>query len=71
MEVDWVMNFILMTSKKGHECVPPVRQSSRRAGGAFDVWLTRGLHQLFDDVANEPIPDDLLRLIEDDREQDK
>ena len=33
----------------------------------FDVWLNRGLHQIYDDVANEPIPEDLLRLIEDDR----
>jgi hypothetical protein len=36
---------------------------------AFDVWLTRGLHQLFDDVAREPIPDELLRLIDGDRKK--
>lgn len=34
---------------------------------AFDIWLQRGLHQLYDSVAKEPIPDDLLRLIEQDR----
>ena len=34
---------------------------------AFDLWLSRGLHQMFDDVAQEPIPEDLLRLIEEDR----
>ena len=34
---------------------------------AFDVWLNRGLHQLFDSVANEPIPESLLRLIGEDR----
>ena len=33
---------------------------------AFDVWLERGLHQLYDDVAREPVPDELLRLIRDD-----
>lgn len=33
----------------------------------FDVWLARGLHKLYDNVANEPVPDDLLKLIEDDR----
>ena len=33
----------------------------------FDLWLQRGLHQLYDDVAKEPVPDDLLRLIEEDR----
>ncbi len=36
---------------------------------AFDLWLQRGLHKLFDDVAGEPVPEDLLRLIEDDRKR--
>ena len=35
----------------------------------FDLWLKRGLHQIYDDVANEPIPDDLRKLIEDDRKK--
>ena len=34
---------------------------------AFDLWLKRGLHQIYDDIANEPIPEDLRKLIEDDR----
>ena len=34
---------------------------------AFDLWLQRGLHQMFDDVANEPIPEELLKIIENDR----
>ena len=34
---------------------------------AFDLWLQRGLHQLYDTVAKEPIPEELLRLIEEDR----
>lgn len=34
---------------------------------AFDLWLRRGLHQLYDGVANEAIPPELLRLIEQDR----
>ena len=34
---------------------------------AFDVWLQRGLHKLYDSVANEPVPDELLKLIEQDR----
>ncbi len=36
---------------------------------AFDIWLRRGLHQMFDDVAREPIPPELLRLIERDRQK--
>ena len=35
----------------------------------FDLWLKRGLHEIYDDVANEPIPDELLRLIEEDRKK--
>lgn len=34
---------------------------------AFGIWLNRGLHTLYDDVAKEPIPPELLRLIEEDR----
>lgn len=34
---------------------------------AFDVWLQRSLHKLFDEVAKEPVPEDLLRLIDEDR----
>ncbi len=31
---------------------------------AFDLWLKRGLHAMFDDVAREPLPPELLALIE-------
>lgn len=34
---------------------------------AFDLWLQRSLHKLFDEVAKEPVPAELLRLIEQDR----
>jgi hypothetical protein len=34
---------------------------------AFDLWLQRGLHQLYDQVAQEPLPEELLRLIEEDK----
>jgi len=36
---------------------------------AFDLWLKRGLHDIYDTVAKEPIPEDLLRLIEEDRKK--
>ena len=35
----------------------------------FDLWLERGLHTLFDKVAQEPIPDSLLKIIEQDRDK--
>ncbi|MGI3777589.1 MAG: hypothetical protein ACRYGC_09875 [Janthinobacterium lividum] len=31
---------------------------------AFDLWLDRGLHKLFDAVASEPVPEEFLRMIE-------
>ena len=31
---------------------------------AFDLWLDRGLHQMFDDVANEAVPQTFLDVIE-------
>ena len=49
---------------------PPARRADRRERGgaeAFDIWLQRGLHQLYDSVAKEPIPDELLDLLEQDR----
>ncbi len=35
---------------------------------AFDTWLARGLHKIFDGITSERIPDHLLKLIECDRE---
>ncbi len=45
----------------------PSPKKKRKVDSAFDLWLQRGLHKMFDDVASEPIPPDLLKLIEDDR----
>jgi len=52
-----------------HKSKPPQtpRKQVKPATAAFDVWLQRGLHQLYDDIAREPIPDELLKLIEKDR----
>jgi hypothetical protein len=49
---------------------PPPQAEPKRPGkgeAAFDLWLKRGLHKIYDDVANEPIPEELLKLIEEDR----
>ena len=46
---------------------PPGDGKKAKKPDAFDIWLNRGLHQLYDDVAKEPIPSELLRLIEEDR----
>jgi hypothetical protein len=65
-----------MTDSQGSK--PPAAKrstaSSRRRreaepSAAFDIWLDRDLHRMFDKVAAEPIPDELLRLIEADRKK--
>ena len=50
----------------------PVQARKGRASSprdAFDLWLKRGLHDMFDDVAREPIPPELLALIDKDRQR--
>ncbi len=50
--------------------IPTIPEGTKaRPVAPFDLWLQRGLHQMFDDVAKEPIPDELLKLIEDDRKK--
>jgi hypothetical protein len=39
-------------------------QQSRSTDAAFDNWLNRGLHQIYDDVMNEPIPPELLKILQ-------
>ena len=58
--------------KPGGATDKPARKVTRENGDkpeAFDIWLQRGLHQLYDSIAKEPIPDDLLKLIEQDRSE--
>ncbi len=37
--------------------------SERAAHRAFDLWLDNGLHEIFDGVTKEPIPEELLKLL--------
>lgn len=50
---------------------PPEAPAGKKppADKAFDAWLERGLHQLFDDVSREPVPAELLKLIEEHRDK--
>jgi len=43
---------------------PPPRESKPRINPAFDDWLEKKLHNIFDTVALEPVPKDLLKLLE-------
>jgi hypothetical protein len=62
------MKHLVMTRRKEPPALalPPTKGKSE---AAFDLWLQRGLHAIYDKVANEPIPDELLRLIEEDRQK--
>ena len=62
------MKHVPMTQRKDKP-VPVQPPKEAKADAAFDLWLQRGLHQLFDDVAGEPIPPELLKIIEEDREK--
>lgn len=54
--------------KQQKETAVPVPQSQPQPSDSpFDIWLQRTLHKLFDEVASEPVPDELLRLIEEHR----
>jgi hypothetical protein len=45
----------------------PPRGQVNGPASAFDIWLDRDLHRMFDKVRAEPIPEELLRLINSDR----
>jgi hypothetical protein len=63
------MKHFAMTRRKEPAPPPPETPRKRKPEAAFDLWLKRGLHKLYDDVTNEPIPPDLLKLIEEDRKK--
>ncbi len=67
------MNYVRMSTRKeapgAAPAGPPAVRAARKQGDAFDLWLQRGLHQMFDEVANEPVPEEILRLIEEDRDR--
>jgi len=35
----------------------------------FDTWLQKQLHAMYDEITSEPLPADLLQLIENDAEK--
>ena len=43
---------------------PNKEKKSQVVDSAFDIWLNRGLHELFDEVAREPVPEKFLKLID-------
>lgn len=48
---------------------PPRRTRSATPDAAFELWLQRALREIYGGVASEPIPPELLKLIEQDRKE--
>ncbi|KAF0103547.1 MAG: Uncharacterized protein FD144_2138 [Rhodospirillaceae bacterium] len=49
----------------------PARSKSRSNDRPFDMWLHKQLHAMYDEIASEPLPDDLLNLIDKDAANSK
>jgi hypothetical protein len=60
------MKCLIMADRKNKPPAAPPRRSNK-ADAAFDLFLKRGLHDMFDKFAEEPVPPELLKLLEDDK----
>jgi len=51
-----------------NRAAPPAREKNMKepAERPFDMWLHKQLHAMYDEIAAEPLPDDLINLIEND-----
>jgi hypothetical protein len=47
----------------GETARPRAKASTERP---FDMWLQKQLHAMYDEIAGEPLPEDLLGLIDSD-----
>lgn len=59
------------TSKAGGGRPPSDRAAPKASERPFDMWLQKQLHAMYDEITNEPLPDDLLNLIDKDAARDK
>jgi hypothetical protein len=44
-------------------------KNAPRMDQPFDHWLHKQLHEMYDAIAKEPLPDDLMRLIDQDADK--
>jgi hypothetical protein len=50
---------------KTGKAIDSVRQRAKAsAERPFDMWLQKQLHAMYDEIASEPLPNDLLNLID-------
>lgn len=59
------------TSKAGGGRPPSDRPAPKASERPFDMWLQKQLHAMYDEITNEPLPDDLLNLIDKDAAREK
>jgi hypothetical protein len=59
---------------KRRPAAPPARAGLKAGDGKakpsaerpFDMWLQKQLHAMYDEIASEPLPNDLLKMIDHD-----
>lgn len=51
---------------EGKRAAAAARSKPRGNDRPFDLWLHKQLHVMYDEIASEPLPDDLLNLIDKD-----
>ena len=59
---------------KRRSAAPPSRAGLKAGDGRvkpsaerpFDMWLQKQLHAMYDEIASEPLPNDLLKMIDHD-----
>ena len=65
---------VMARDDKRHPAAPASKAGDGKAGRAtkvsterpFDMWLQKQLHAMYDEIASEPLPNDLLNLIDHD-----
>lgn len=50
----------------GNRSGGPARTKPKTSERPFDMWLQKQLHAMYDEIASEPLPEDLLNLIDTD-----
>jgi len=55
-------------SRSGRVDTTRPRGKEAPAERPFDMWLHKQLHAMYDEIASEPLPNDLLKMIDHDAE---
>jgi hypothetical protein len=58
-------------SKPGEAPRAKMKAAAPSSERPFDLWLQKQLHAMYDEIASEPLPSDLLDMIETDAKRKK